>query len=399
MGVVMIDSVTQGKKIPCYDIGFPGKKNTLLEHDPLFAMAFGERSDGKSFSGAELILYDYLRHAERGVWIRKDDEAFKDPDIRNLFSPLFHEGVWVDPKGCLCKKYDKGAQNIILTCGWDGVEWRKSAWYLYRYDSTLDKNIYDDNPFCYAKPIRVSESRKGGVMERVHYCVFDEFLSRNSAYIKDETILFANLVSTIVRYQKHARFILLANTVNKRSEYFKLFHIRLSEIEQGTINVIKNRKGDYFAVEYIEHSEVEKDSDSYFEMMNGGGRIRMIRDGSWEMADYPVMDKEFRPKDVKLQFYVVLDENCIKCRVVKENRDFYLYVCENDVAVDEDKDIIFTNQHSIKRNWHNSIFLSKHYEKVVDLMKHDKVLFDTVDSGELYNEYLKYCKNYSIIKA
>ncbi|MBQ1294540.1 MAG: phage DNA encapsidation protein [Clostridiales bacterium] len=400
MGLKLVHSKTQGGKlIPAYDLGFPGRKNCILEHDPLFAMIYGERSDGKSFSGAELILWDYIQNKERGVWIRKDDEAFKDPDVRSLFNPIFTEGVYIDKRGMLCSKEDKGAENLLLTCGWDGVEWRRGAWWLYRYDSTLDKNIYDDNPFCYAKPIRVSEARKGGVMEQVHYCVFDEFLSRNSAYIKDETILFANLVSTIVRYQKHARFILMANTVNKRSEYFKLFHVKPDEVEQGAIHLQKNRKGDYFAVEYIAHADdFEKDSDSYMEFMQGN-RIRMIKDGSWEMADYPIMDREYRPKDVKKTFFILLDETCVKCQIIKDNRDYYLYICENDMVIDEEHDLIFSNSHSIRANWFQSIAHTNKFAPIYELIRQQKVLFDTIDSGETFNEYLKFCKTYSIIKA
>ena len=364
-------------------------------------MVYGERSNGKTYSGAELILYDYLFHKERGVWIRKDDEAFKDPDIRNLFNPVFTEGLWVNDNNILCKPDEKGARHvdIPLEFHWQGAEYRRGGWYLYRHDDGLDKNIYDTAPFCYAKPVRVSESRKGGVMEFVHYCIFDEFLSRKSSYIKDETILFANLVSTIVRYQKHARFILLANTVNKRSEYFKLFHVKPDDIEQGAIHLIKNRRGDYLAVEYVEHKEgYVKPSDSYMEFLSGN-RTRMIRDGSWEMADYPVMEKEFRPKDIKKTFFILLDDDCVKCRVIKEDNGFYIYISENDEVIDEDHDLIFSNNHDIRRNWVETPFLDKRLVAITDLIKKNKMLFDTIDSGEIVNEYLKYCKTYSIIKA
>lgn len=396
-----IQSKTQNGEIWAYHIGLPGKKNTILEHDPLYAMIYGERSNGKSFSGAELILWDYLYNKEHGVWVRKDDESFKDPDIRNLFAPIFKEGFWIDQNNNLCTPDEKGAVHvdIPLQFTWEGAEYRRGGWYLYYDDDNLQKRIYDTSPFCYGKTIRVSEARKGGVMENVHYVVFDEFLSRSTTYMKDETILFANLVSTIVRYQKHARFILMANTVNKRSEYFKLFHIKPDEIEQGSIHLSKNRKGDYLAVEYVEHKEgFVKESDSYMDFLTGN-RVKMIKDGSWEMADYPIMDREFRPKDVKKTFFILLDEDCVKAQVIHTDNGYYIYVSENDVALDENKDIIASNVFDVRRNWIQSIFNDKRMKAVAQLFAGSKVLYDTIDSGELVNEYLKYCKSYSIIKA
>lgn len=394
-------SRSQNGEIWAYHLGLPGQKNTILENDPLYAMVYGERSNGKSYSGAELILWDYLYNQERGVWIRKDDEAFKDPDIRNLFNPIFYEGFWVDSNNNLCPPNAKGAHHvdIPLEFKWQGAEYRRGGWYLYYEDDKLQKRIYSDTPFCYAKPIRVSESRKGGVMEFVHYCVFDEFLSRNSTYIKDETILFANLVSTIVRYQKHARFILLANTVNKRSEYFKLFHIKPDDIEQGSIHLTKNRKGDYLAVEYVEHKEgLVKDSDSYFDFLTGN-RVKMIKDGSWEMADYPIMDREYKPKDVYRTFYILLDDDCVKAQVIKFDNGHYIYISENDMAVDDNRDIIASNVFDVRRNWTQSIFADSRFKAIAGLFLANKVLYDTIDSGEVVNEYLKFCKTYSIIRA
>lgn len=396
-----IESKTQGGKIWAYHLGIPGEKNTILEHDPLYAMIYGERSNGKSYSGAELILWDHLYNDERGCWIRKDDEAFKDPDIRKLFDPVFAEGFWVDKHDNLCTPDTKGARHIDISLQftWQGAEYRRGGWWLYYDDDQLQKRIYDTSPFCYAKPIRVSESRKGGVMEKVHYCVFDEFLSRNSTYIKDETILFANLVSTIVRYQKKARFILMANTVNRRSEYFKLFHVKVDEIEQGTIHLTKNRRGDYFAVEYVEHKEgAVKESDSYYDFLSGN-RIRMIKDGSWEMADYPIMDREFRPKDVKFKFFIRLDDDTVKAQVIKFDNGYFVYFSENDEAIDEDKDIIASNLLDMRSNWVQSLFADKRFKAVTDLLLMNKSLYDTIESGELTNEYLKFCKGYSIIRA
>ena len=130
-----------------------------------------------------------------------------------------------------------------------------------------------------------------------------------------------------------------------------------------------------------------------------GNRVKMIKDGSWEMADYPIMDREFRPKDVKKTFFILLDEDCVKAQVIHTDNGYYIYVSENDVALDENKDIIASNVFDVRRNWIQSIFNDKRMKAVAQLFAGSKVLYDTIDSGELVNEYLKYCKSYSIIKA
>ena len=175
MGLMTVHNRKDNSEITVYDI------SQLLENDPLIAIVYSERSDGKSFQGMKIILDDYLERGFRGIWLRRLPESFKKPKIRNQFDAVITEGA-------------------LIGYPWDGIEFRLGGYYLYRYDDELDKKIYDDKPFCYAEGVSLGEAHKGGDYENVHYVVFDEFLSRDGAYLNDEPVLFAQVMSSILRY-------------------------------------------------------------------------------------------------------------------------------------------------------------------------------------------------------
>ena len=373
MGLKQVKSKTQKCDIWAYDLG------DILQYDPLISIIYGKRSNGKSFAGLELILKDYLENNNRGVWVRRLMDTFKDSKVKMQFDPVIEEGI--------LNKYN-----------FDGVEYRKGDYYLYRYDEDLDKRIYEDNPFCYCTGVSGAESHKGGSYENVHYVVFDEFLSRNNIYLPDEPVLFANLMSTIVRYQDKARFILLANTVNKDSDYFDAFGIDVSEIPPGAIQPFYNAEGQCLCVEYVVQKEgVVNKSDKYFSFFKSG-RVKMITEGTWEMADYPRKPCDFYPTDVRFTCFILWKTSFIKCEyVVKDNMQF-VYFSLTDKAIDDNEEIIFSPELDARKNWMQNIFDSD-LDFLKSAMRKNKMYYADDVTGEIIRNYLIYCRSYSIIKA
>ena len=64
MGLMTVHNRKDNSEITVYDI------SQLLENDPLIAIVYSERSDGKSFQGVKIILDDYLERGFRGIWLR-----------------------------------------------------------------------------------------------------------------------------------------------------------------------------------------------------------------------------------------------------------------------------------------------------------------------------------------
>ena len=377
MGLMTVHNRKDNSEITVYDI------SQLLENDPLIAIVYSERSDGKSFQGMKIILDDYLERGFRGIWLRRLPESFKKPKIRNQFDAVITEGA-------------------LIGYPWDGIEFRLGGYYLYRYDDELDKKIYDDKPFCYAEGVSLGEAHKGGDYENVHYVVFDEFLSRDGAYLNDEPVLFAQVMSSILRYWDKARFILLGNTVNPDSPYFDEFGINVHEIEQGTIKTFEceDEMGEkaYLNVEYVAHNPKGKKSDKFFKFFKST-RVKMITDGTWEMADYPRLPIErIKPKDIKFEFYILKGSQCVKGQYIRVDKGYFIYFSQCEEAIDEDKDIIFSTYLDYRRNWFQNIFMTK-YDFLINTLKLNKIYYDSNETGEIVRRYLIYCNSYSIIKA
>jgi hypothetical protein len=374
MGLIKVKSKAQGGEIWAYSL------DDILEYDPLISLVYGKRSNGKTFAAMRLVLKDYLENKNRSVWVRRIAETFKDPKVKAQFNAIIEEG------------------DLDKTI-WQGVEFKQGGFYLYYYtDDDMPKKIYDDNPFCYAANVAGAETHKGGNYEHVHYVVFDEFLSRQGKYLPDEPVLFANLMSTIVRYQDKARFILLANTVNMDSDYFDAFGIDPHEIPQGSIRPYYNDKDECLCVEYVENVEGQvTKSDKYFGFFKSG-RIKMITEGTWEMADYPRKPCKIRPKDIRLQFYILWKTETIRGNYVHLPNQNFIYFEHCEEAIDEDKDLIFSDWLDPRDNWLQN-YKHTQFKILVDCIKTNKMYYDSDITGEVVRNYLKYCDSYTIIKA
>lgn len=374
MGLKQVVSKSQGNEtIWAYSL------QDILEINPLIALIYGKRSNGKTYAGAELILDDYIKTGMRGVWVRRTDIVFKDPKVKGMFNPLIEEGM---------------LNNTI----WTGIEYKQEAWWLYYYDEDLDKKIFDKEPFCYAANIALAESRKGGNYNNVHYVCVDEFISRDGAYLGDEPILFANLMSTIVRYQDKARFLMFANTVNIDSPYFDAFGIDPRKIKPGEIALFENAEGDKLAVEYVESKQgVVSKSDRYFGFFKSK-RVQMITQGTWEMASYPRLPEPYTSHDVYGTFYILWKTEFLACDVVSTDKSDFIYIYNYDQATDDD-DLIFCPMEDSKRNWHQNILTVKGYSVISRLIKENKIFYEDDTVGEIVRNYLKFCSSYTIIKS
>lgn len=376
MGLKQVVSKSQGNEtIWAYSL------EDILKIGPLIALIYGKRSNGKTYAGAELILKDYLSTGQRGVWVRRTDIVFKDPKVKGMFNPLIEEG-------------------ILNGTPWDGVEYRQEAWWLYSYDEDLEKKIFDKNPFCYAANIALAESRKGGSYENVHWVCVDEFISRDGAYLNDEPILFANLMSTIVRYQDKARFLMFANTVNIDSPYFDAFGIDPRKIKAGEIALFENADGDKLAVEYVEtRSGVVSKSDKYFGFFKSS-RVQMITQGTWEMASYPRLPVEYTAKNVYGTFYIVWKTEQLACDVVSTDDSRFIYIYNYEGATDNN-DLIFCPIEDCRRNWHQNLLNYNHksFNSINRLISDNKLFYEDDKIGEIFRNYLKFCSSYTIMKS
>ena len=177
-----------------------------------YNLIFGERSNGKTTAGLLKIVKDYTDGLGRGVYIRQMDMDLKGQRGSNVMTSLKYGG-------------EKKDVNLIEQASdgvYDQVKYWSRAWYLGKTQDD-DSVRWEKEPFCYGMAISNAQHDKSATPPQVRNIVFDEFIPLNGQYLIDETALFRNLISTIVRDVDTIQIFMFANTISWNSPYFELF--------------------------------------------------------------------------------------------------------------------------------------------------------------------------------
>lgn len=373
MGVKKIFSNSQGCNIYAYS------PDEILSLKANINMIIGERSNGKTFAILELILDDYLKNGYQGMLIRRWADDFKKGRAQQMTDAIVAEG-------------------LLNKTPWSGIDFRNNKWFLYKYDEDLNKKVYDDTPFMFAWSLTDTEHNKSTSYSNVHYCLFDEFLTRQSE-LPDEPSFFMNALSTLSRYTDKVVYFMCANTVNKTSQYFDSFNININNLNQGNIYEWKSDEGGILALEYVEHKEGSKKKSDKYTSLFKSNKSKMITMGEWEMNNYPRLPIELYPKDIKYTFYILFGTEFVKGEYISRGSNIkFIYFSKTNTSVDEDKDVIFSNILDYRMNWDQNIFNNEDFKFVTSILKRNKIYYDSDETGEIIRNYLQFCNSYSIIK-
>lgn len=351
----------------------------ILANNCLYNVIFGERSNGKTFACLDLVLKDFCGsgYKNQAAIIRRMDTDFKQGRGQNYFKNVVAAG--------LVSKYTYGQ--------WEDIFYKSGAWFLCRYDENGKRECME-TPLAYAFYLSGSEHDKGNSYPYVKTIIFDEFISRYG-YLPDEFVLFTNTLSTIIRQRGDVRVFMLGNTVNKYCPYFGemgLSHVK--EMKHGDIDIYTyGETGELtVAVEYTAPNIKGKTSDKYFAFDNP--KLKMITRGEWEINIYPHLPAKYKPKDILFTFFVIFGDDILHADIVSINNDIFVYMHKKTTPIkDETTDYVFTEEYSAKPNYHRNILLptDKAGQKIYDLIKADKVFFQTNDIGEIFRNYILSC--------
>lgn len=352
----------------------------ILSKECHYNMIFGERSNGKTYSVEDYALKRFCETGEQLALVRRWREDFIGKRGKAMFDAIVSNG--------LVEKYSNGEYTKIV--------YKASMWYLARHDDELDKDILCEKPFCYGFSLASYEHDKSTSYPDITTILFDEFLTRNN-YLVDEFVLFANVVSTIVRQRNNVKIFMCGNTVNKYSPYFKemgLTHI--NKMKVGDIDVYQYGESSLrVAVEYADGiSKKGKPSDLYFAFNNP--KLQMITGGAWEIAIYPHCPCKFDKKDILLTYFIIWEAEIFQCEIVNKYNNLFTYIHVKTTPIkNEATDIIYSPEFNHSYNWKRNI--TKRFSKVEEIIYRfflsDKVFYQDNEVGEAIRNYLQWCKN------
>lgn len=352
--------------------------DAILEHNALYNVIFGERSNGKTYACLKYSLEHYHETGGQLAIVRRWDTDFKGKNGSVMFQAL----------------EENGEVARIFEDEWTGVYYWGGRWYLCRYDENGDRER-DEYPFAYGFAINTQEHDKSTSYPKIETIVFDEFLTR-TGYIPDEFILYMNTLSTIIRDRNNVKIFMLGNTVNKYCPYFTEMGLKhVPQMKQGTIDLYTYGDSSLtVAVEYCKPTKEGKKSDKYFAFDNP--KLSMITGGSWEIDIYPHAPHKILPKDIVFTYFIIFDKTILQCDVVVKNMSMYTYIHRKTTPLkNPERDLVYTPEYNPLPTWRRNITkpFDKIGHKIADMFRYDRVYYQDNEVGEIVRNYVMWCRS------
>ena len=351
--------------------------------DAYYYMAFGERSNGKTYSALDYALERYFKHGEQFAYIRRFGEDVKRKNLLTLLSA----------------HVENGRISTLSDGQFSLVNYTGGKFIAYSYDEESGKSTVDKQPIGYAFDLNAMEHHKSTSYPKITTIIFDEFLSRQG-YLPNEFILFMNTLSTIIIDRKDVNIFMIGNTVNKYCPYFTemgLNHIK--DQKPGTVDVYNySYTGLQVVVEYCDPMSKRggKESDIYFAFDNP--QLKMITNGAWEISIYPHLENKYRPKDVITNFFIEFDDSLLHGELIATDTEYYIFIHPKTTPIkDEDEDIVYTT--NPRGKWNYKVGFSNQSDSlsllIMRMIKENRIFYSDNEIGEVMRNYLIWSVQYS----
>lgn len=362
--------------------------NPIKKIPAQYRIIFGERSNGKTYGVLKYMIEDYFKRGAQFAYVRRWPDDIKTRKMQQLFESLVKNGE--------INKITGGAYN--------GIKYKYGKFYLIA--TTVDEDgkkveVEDENPFAFTFSISAMEHDKSIAYPGIMHIMFDEFISR-VAYIPDEFSMFMNILSTLIRERDDIDIWMLGNTVTKECPYFREMGLRhVIKQEPGTIDTYtysKNGQELLIAVEYTQNLASKK-SDKYFIFDNP--KLEMITGGAWELAIYPHLFEKYKPNQVLYTFFVNYRDTILQCELVEGRKGMFIYthIKTTELKYNED-DLVYCTDPSSSRMVRMDITKPTYplEKRIYQMIMDDRICFQDNEIGEVFNDYLKWCRSHQIIR-
>lgn len=372
----------------------------ILQEKADYNVIYGLRSNGKTFSVKDLILFGlhdkklgidingYLDDGSQGAIIRRMEEDFRKGRGSSMWADIVDNPI----NGNMIEKASNGK--------WNNVKFYNMQWYLTKTENGKDVEI-DNTPFCFAFALSSAEHYKSNSYPGINKTLLDEFIA-SVGYLINEFTLYTSILSTIIRDRDGVYNFLCGNSINKVNPYFTEMGLtNCKNQKKNTIDVYKYGDSDLkVAVEYtgaLEDSNkkpIKRKSDKYFAFNNP--RLKMITSGDWELDIYPHLPYKYKPKDIIYKYYIKYEGEIYQCEIIdidSQNKPFTYIHKKTTPIKDDGYSIIYSPDYSIEPNHKRKIIyaLSNLEKKIVWFYKNERVFYQDNEVGNMIENYIRWC--------
>lgn len=338
------------KKLKYYSL----KRLLELHPDCYYYFVYGERSNGKSYSALEYTLEEFYNsnYTKSYGYLRRYTEDVKTVNMNQVYKSL------------KCNDYGVNRIEEITKGEFNDVIYRHRCFYLaHRNESDEYDKIIESQPLGYVFNLSESERIKSTGYPDIYYIMFEEFIAESLPLVQ-EFKKFMSVLSTIIRNDDKVKIFLLGNTINKHNLYFKEFGLTRTKFQKpDTIDIYKYTDEDgrvlKIACEFADFPDRKlKKSNIYF--CFNKEKNKMIRNGAWDIEIYPHLEYLYKPKDIKLIYFIKYESEIFQCEIIKtiDNKENRIINNVNDIY--SNKPVLFTYIHrktsDIKKPYDHIIF-------------------------------------------
>ena len=315
---------------------FPDGVYTPSKINAVWNVYISDRSSGKTTAWLIVGLIAYVDEGVTTHYIRSREQMIRESNIRSIYSVICDKGY--------VEKITNGRFNDIV------YQRNHRAFYLCRTDEDGNETARDMNCCCKVMSIDNSDSYKSSYQcDTADFVIFDEFI--NIYYKQGEFVTFCDLLSTLFRKRMSAYIVMLANTINRRSEYFDELGCRdfIETAEQGD-NIDYSLDGTSVHVEVLGvkvDSKRKLFNSRYFNFRNK--RLNSITGQGWSIDNVQHITRK-ADEIICKNVFVYYQSNYVQLYVVKISDYGYAIHAVKSNAPAKDDYIIY----SIDRDFSDS---------------------------------------------
>lgn len=284
---------------------FPDGVYTPQRVDAVWNAFISDRSSGKTTAWLIVGLIAYVEDGTITHYVRSKEQMIRESNINKIYSVI---------ESC-------GYISKITNDKYNSIEYRRTVrgFYLVCKDSEGNTIASDTNCCCKVLSIDNNDNYKSSYQcDKADFVIFDEFI--NAYYKSGEFVVFCDLLSTLFRKRLTGYIIMLANTINRRSEYFDELGCRdfIETAEQGD-KITYELNGTTVHVEIVGTKLDDKRklfNSRYFNFSNL--RLNSITGAGWSIDNVPHITKKADSILVK-NVFVHYQTNYVQLYVVKVN--------------------------------------------------------------------------------
>lgn len=334
-----------------------------------------DRSTGKT---TNWLLFGMTMNKLYGTviqYVRQTNDMITPRNSKNLFDTILDNNY--------VSKLTDGKYNTIV--------YKAKRWYYAKSDENGEIVEQKNNHFMCMLSIDNAENYKSSYNAPYgDLIIFDEFIGKY--YYRNEFVRFNDLLKTIIRDRQSPIIVLLANTIDKNSQYFNELEIynTVQNMKQGDSEIITSERGTNIYVEILESGVKKQKTRSIVNTLFFGWKnplISSITGDDWAINNYPHIP-QYNSKIILKRYYLDFN-NTLLALDIKSCDEIGMYVAVHKATRTYDDSIIFTIGEIDKNNKRFRFGFTPSDKRLWELYKRNKFYYASNDIGSLIDNYVK----------